>query len=339
MGVDQGDRFEELAQWLVDGANRAGESGGVGRPALVDTWRSRTATLHHFSWPEATLPDVVVKLHRTAGEADAHFRSMRHVAQVLEDARQHGVVAIEPFDLSMGLKAVSMPFVAGDSLSNHLVYGDWRSEAARDEIHRLVHRCGSLLGGYHSKQPGTDDGARQQAAARLGSRIERVLEQDVDLTAVAATGPVVKCYRDFHPGHIIVTGDRKLALIDPPMEVRYDYFYRDLARFSYSLFMTLIDSRGLVRNPFRVRQSASLTAAFLGGYATATDRSFTDDDLFYIRGWEAFYLARTLRKMRRRRSYSLMAYYYAPMRYRLQGLRRALARHLKHSVQRADRAP
>lgn len=339
MRVDQDDRFEALAQWLVDGANRAGNSGGVGRPELIDTWRSRTATLHRFSWPEGTLPDVVVKLHRTADEADAHFRSMWHVAQVLEDARQHGVLVIKPLDVSMGLKAVSMPFVVGDSLSNRLVAADWRSEEARGEMHRLVHRCGLLLSGYHSKQPEADEPARQQAANRLQSRIERAFEQDVDLTAMAASGPVVKCYRDFHPGHIIVTGDRQLALIDPPMEVRYDYFYRDLALFSHSLFMTLLDPRGVMRNPLRVRQNATLAATFLDGYATATDRTLTDDDLFYIRGWEAFYLARMLRKIQRRHAYGLMTYYYAPMRHRLRGLRRAMTRHLKQPDQSGDRAP
>lgn len=336
MGVDEDDRFDELAQWLVDGADNAGNSVGVGRPELIHTWRSRTATLHHFSWPAANLPDVVVKLHRTAEEANAHFRSMCQVARALEDANQRGVAVINPFDVSVGLKAVSMPFVAGDSLSNRLFYGDWSSEASRDDLRRLVHRCGSVLGSYHSKQPRMDHNVRQQAADRLDSRIERALEREVDLTSVAASGPVVKCYGDFHPGHIIVTSDRKLALIDPPMEVRYDYFYRDLARFSYSLFMTLLDPRGMVRNPLRVRQRGSMTEAFLEGYATATNRTLTNDDLFYIHGWEAFYLARTLRKLRRGRSYGLLAYYYyVPIRNRLRILRRTLTRHLKHAGRRA----
>jgi hypothetical protein len=336
MTVDNDDRLGELAQWVTDANTRAGTA-DVGPPKLVHTWHSRTATLHQFSWSVASVPDVVVKLHRTADEAEAHFQSMRYVAQALEDARPHGVAVIRPVDVSLDLKAVSMPFVDGESLSNQLVEGNWSSKTAREDIHALVNRCGVLLASYHSYQPEAGAGARQQAANRLRTRIERALERSVDLAQVPAVGPVVRCYRDFHPGHVIVTLDGKLALIDPPIETRYDYFYRDLALFSHSLFMSLIKPHGMLRNPLRTRHWASLSQAFLHGYATATNRSLTEDDMFYVRGWEAFYLARMLGKARRRRSYALMAYYYAPMRHRLRGLRRTLTRHLKDAGQSRTR--
>lgn len=333
MTVDNDDRLGELAQWITDAASGAKPASELGPPELVETWYSRTATLHHFSWPAASVPDLVVKLHRTADDAEAHFQSMRYVAQALEDARQHGVAVIRPIDVSLDLNAVSMPFVPGDSLSEHLVHGDWWSRAVRDEIHRLVHRCGALLAAYHNNQPEAYGSPRREAGDRLKSRIERVLEQEVDLTSVAATGPVVKCYRDFHPGHVIVTPDRQLALIDPPIETRYDYFYRDLALFSHSVFMALIDPHRVLRVPLRLRQRASLRRALLEGYASAANRKLTDDDMFYVRGYEAYYLARMLRKLRRRRSYSVMAYYSAPMRRRLRDLRRVLSQYLEHSGQ------
>ena len=243
---------------------------------------------------------------------------------------------MRPLDISLELRAVVMPFVHGESLSSRLIYGDWSSKAARHEIRALVNRCGALLANYHGNQSDVSDEARKEAADRLKTRVERPLGRNVDLAGVPTSGPVVQCYRDFHPGHVIVTPERKLALIDPPIENRYDYFYRDLALFSHSLFMGLIEPRGMRRNPLRARHQALLSEAFLEGYAASTNHSLTDDDMFYIRAWEAFYLVRMLRKARRRRSYGLMAYYYAPMRHRLRGLCRALTLHLKQTGQQRD---
>jgi hypothetical protein len=333
MKVDNDDRLSELAQWIIEAASRAGMVGSAGPPELVGTWQSRTATLHRFSWIETSLPDVVVKLHRTAAETAAHFDSMWRVARALEQDARPDVAVVKPLDVSLDLKAVLMPFVAGESLSNQLVYGDWSSKTARENIHALVNRCGVLLASYHNNQPEVGDEACHEAADRLQTRIERALERSVDLTEIQATGPVVQGYRDFHPGHVIVTPERKIALIDPPIETRYDYFYRDLALFSHSLYMALIDPRRVLRLPLRLRQRGSLQSALFEGYAGAANRKLTDDDMFYVRGYEAYYLSRMLRKARQRRSYGLMTYYYAPMRHRLLGLRRTLTRHMTHAGQ------
>lgn len=334
MKVGDGYRLDELARWVEDATRDAGASHGGGPPRLVESWQSRTATLHRFSWPESSLADVVVKVHRSAGETQTHFASMRRVAGALERAAHPDIAVVKPLDRSVEIGAVLMPFVPGESLASHLVDRNWSSRAGREEIYRLVNRCGVLLAAYHEGQSPPADEARREATDRLRTRIERALDRDVDLTGVRASGPVVQCYRDFHPGHVIVTPAGKLALIDPPIEVRYDYFYRDLALFSHNVFMSLIEPRAIARNPLRMRHGSALGETFLEGYIAATNHSLTEDDVFYIRGWEAFYLARMLRKARQRRSYGLMTYYYAPMRHRLRRLRRALNRHLEQPGRR-----
>ena len=334
MMVDDGHRFDVLTQWLEGAIEHAEMPNHGDPPQLVETWQSRTATLHRFTWPELPSRDVVVKLHGTAAETEAHFASMRRLAEALEHAAQPDITAVKPLNHSVQLRAVLMPFVAGGSLTSYLVDGNWSTRSGREEIHWLVNRCGVLLATYHESQPQMGHDARSVAAERLHTRIERALEREVDLAGVPARGPVVQSYSDFHPGHVIITSDRKLALIDPPISVRYNYFYRDLALFSHNLYMSLIKPRVTLRNPLRVRHVPSLSQAFLEGYIATTNRTLTHDDMFYIRGWEAFYLARMLGKARLRRSYRMLSYYYLPMRHRLQNLRHFLTRHLEQAGQR-----
>jgi len=331
MTVGQEVGLGELTQWLLATSRRSGMTDERSQPELVETWHSRTATLHHFTWTRSGFPDVVVKIHREPSDAAVHFQSMEEVARGLRAAPSSDFAVVDPLALSRDLGAVLMPYVAGQCLSDLLVFGKWTSEKLRNDVLEIVTNCGALLARYHGREDVVTEDMSRVAHDRLRSRIERLLNQEVVLGDLTASGPVVKSYRDFHPGHIIMTEAGKVALIDPPIEIRYEYFYRDLAFFSYSLFMTLVDPRGLKISPMRAGHRDSLVGAFLDGYTATTGHPLTDDDRFFIDSWEAFYLTKMLRKARRRRSYVRWAYYYVVIQRRLRGLKRTVTRRLRHA--------
>jgi hypothetical protein len=332
MRVNQDDCLEELANWLVDALQAPETTAQKVHPQLVETWRSRTAVLHHFRWPNHSFPDVVVKIHQVTSDARMQYESMRRLARALEAVPESAFFVVDPLGMSPSLGAVLMPYVPGISLADMLRRTDWSSEAARHGLAGLVRNCGVLLAGYHGGTVDLPPQARQVAHHRLRARVERILGHRASLSHVAATGPVVQSYRDFHPGHMIVTGDRRLALIDPPVETRYDYCYRDLALFSYNLYMNLIDPREFARSPLRVRHHEFLVKEFLDGYANSAGRDLTNDDVFFIHGWEAYYLSRMLRAAWQRHSYGFLTYYLLPMNRRLHRLRRNMVRHVSEAT-------
>lgn len=317
----------ELEEWLIDAARRSDLCHERSRPRRIESWRSRTATLHHIRWTDPTIPDMVAKVHHERADAAENFRGMVEMSRQISTDSSARLLAIDPLAYSEDLGVVLMPYIAGEHLSESLIFGE-RSDAKRNGVTEVVSDCGALLARYHARKETVTEDMRHVATTRLQSRIERVLHRKVDLKSLTASEPIVKSYRDFHPGHILVTPKGKVTVIDPPIEVRHDYFYRDLAFFTHSLFLTLIDPRGLRSDPLRFRRRERLATAFLDSYAESAGRSLTSDDRFFITSWEAFYLARMLQKIRRRRSLSQWAYYYAPVRSRLRRLQRVMERHL-----------
>ena len=296
--VSQEIHLTAIVDWLAaitQGSHAIDDS----NPRLVESWESRTATLHHFTWHGSTLPDVVVKVHNTANEAATHFHSMRDVALALEKAPRSHVAMLSPSGFSGDLRAVLMPYVEGRCLSDVIVYGRWSSSAFRTSTFKLVRNCGEILASYHEGATEAAESVRRAAQERLESRLTIALDRSVQLADLTLGTPVVKRYGDFHPGHILVTATGQLALLDPPIEVRHEYIYRDLAAFSYNLSMALIHPSSFFRNPLRARYMRSLVREFLNGYTDGASRRLTEDDFLLINGYEAFFFRRMLDSSRK----------------------------------------
>jgi hypothetical protein len=320
MTLDRANRLEDIEQWLVNTALRAGIADSA--PRLVDTWNSRTATLHHFTWDRPSSADVVVKVHSRREEAAAHFTSMCQVAYALDGLPVRDFATLTPLGFSADLGAVLMPYAAGRRMSELVQNGQWASSVFRNELLKHFNGCGRSLARFHGARPSTTDEARQMAQHHLNTRISRVLGHEVDTTRLPVFDFASQSYGDFHIGHIIVTNTNQLVLLDPPIQVRYEYCYRDIGLFAYTLFMNLIHPRALWRHPSRIRYRQRLFDAFLVGYTSETDRPFTASDIFYINACEAFFLNRRMSDIPGRiRHDALLAFHLVPLRRRLRELR------------------
>lgn len=331
MKADAENRTRNIAAWAVQRTMHSGLAVNDEIVRLTATWSSRTATLHHFTWSNSVLPDLVVKVHLARSEATAQYQSMCELASALEGLAQD-VEVLTPIAFSEDIGAVLMPYVQGKILSDLLKYGDWTSTVFRDELHRFMNISGAMLARYHLGRKQRAECSQQEAWSKLKSRVVGFLGPDPRVEELALGSLVTQSYRDYHPGHIIVTETDKLVLLDPPVRVKCDFVYRDLAQFVYHLFIILIHPNGLARSPLRVRHRRSLVRQFLNGYGNGIGHPLTDDDQFFINAYEAYFLERLLhRSLRNVRSYPLLALRLVPTMYRIRDLRRTMRLHLKSS--------
>lgn len=320
----------DMAAWVHDVARSAGFVRDASLPHVVDTWQSRTAMLHRFTWESNSSPNVVAKVHGKPHEAEVQFHSMCRMADVLNDVPMSEFAVFRPLGYSAQFGAVAMPYVAGSRLSELLTCERWTSGTVRDRMLRHVYSCGLLLAKYHSKSVGGTAEMRKAARTDLEARIGKVSGKDFDVGSMElSSGLVVQSYGDFHPGHVMITRENRIALLDPPTESRYRYAHRDIAVFIYGLFMNLVHPRRLWSVPVRWRYFAMVRSIFLNGYMNGIDQPFTNDDRLVIDGCEAFLLKRMLRETVRQRSFARAAYYFTPVEARSIALRHALLGHVR----------
>ena len=328
MNVDLGENIEQISEWVSSVALSQGLADNENCLQLISTWQSRTATLHRFALGPPPGRDVVLKLLDRKEDACGHFEGMRDLASALDDLPFIDHLLSTPLGFSSDLGAVLMPYVSGTQLFDLLEREDW-SSANHDEILNLVNSCGVLLSRYHSKLSPLDESGLQMAWDDLDSRLTKVLGPKPEVREFADNRMVAQSYGDFHPEHVIVTDDKKMVLVDPPIDVEYKFVYRDLAVFAYNLYMFFIQPRMMRRNRFKLRHYQILTEAFLEGYANELGRNLSDDDHFFINGCLAFLLRRRLITSWHEHSYGLLAYHLMPLSFRLIELRHSLRQHLK----------
>lgn len=325
MTVQRGSHLDDIESWLVDTAVQAGMADRAAAPRLVHTWHSRTATLHQFTWGRPSAGDVVVKVHHNPDDAAAHFESMRKVAHALNAPSARDFAALSPLAFSTGLGAVLMPYAEGSRLLELVQDGPWASDLFRNELIQLFNACGTSLARYHSRHIQGAADARNIAQDNLSTRVAKVLGSKVDTSGLDVYDTVSQSYGDFHIGHIIVTRNNGLVLLDPPIEVRYEYAYRDIALFTYTLFTRMIHPRGLWRHPTKLRYREALVKAFLDGYADEVHHPFTTSDTFYINACEAFFLKRRISGvMSTLHRDAFSAYHLIPMKRRLAKLKKEM---------------
>jgi hypothetical protein len=331
VSADQAKRIDHIAAWVSQNAKNSGLAVGSGSVRLIETWDSRTATLHHFAWDEPQLPTLLVKVHSTPSEAAAQFHSMRELASALEGSSQD-TEALMPVALSEDLGAVLMPYIQGRSLSDLLKDGDWASIDFRNELTRFMNVSGKMLGRYHASRAQRAECSWREAWNKLSSRAVSFLSSDARVEKLALGSLVTQSYRDYHPGHIIVTPAKNLALLDPPTRIKCDFVYRDLAQFAYNLFIILIRPRKLSQFRIRIACRELLVRQFLNGYSEGIGRSLTSDDEFFIKGYEAYFLERLLyREMRNASSYPNLACHILPAKARIRHLRQEMRLHLQRT--------
>lgn len=329
MSANQAERIDHIAAWVSQNAKNSGLAVGSGSVHLIETWGSRTATLHHFAWEESHLPTLLVKVHCTASEAAAQFHSMREVASALEGSSQD-TEAVKPLALSEDIGAVLMPYIEGRSLSDLLKDGDWTSTDFRNELNKFMIVCGKMLARYHASRAQGAECSWREAWNKLSSRVVSFLNSNARVEKLALGSLVTQSYRDYHPGHIIVTPAKNLVLLDPPTRIKCDFVYRDLAQFAYNLFIILIHPRKLLQFPVRIAYREVLVRNFLNGYAEGIGRALTNDDEFFIKGYEAYFLERLLfREGRNVSYYPMLAYHLFPVKARIRYLRQEMRLHLQ----------
>lgn len=339
----KGDReasLRALEDWILCELRDTGLADDSVGLHLVDTWTSRTATLHRFMWERMPSPGVVVKVHNDQNQAAAHFHSMKQVADVLSEPMTVDLSVLRPLGLAHDLGAVLMPYVEGRHLSDLLESGSWGSAEFQQLMRQHVHACGASLARYHCRtQPEPTETTWRMAWDRLELMVFRALGSSIDLAEVDVHDCVTLSYGDFHPGHVLVTAEDRLVLLDPPIAPRYEFIYRDIARFCDVLFMHLIHPRGLWRHPRRVGLIGALRQAFLDGYASESGRPFTADDAFLMWGCEAFLLGKRLDVSRGLRYRAGLAYRLLLIKRRVTQLRRAMTCHLSEATLGPPRAP
>lgn len=321
-----------LVAWVADASSATWPCNTDATPRHIETWRSRTATLHSFAVKSSTAPDVVVKVYPEATDAQAFFCELSEVKKVVDELTTADFAPVVPLAFSTELGAVMMSFSAGRSLSDVMIEGPWGSPSFLSDLQRYLYNCGLVLARYHDRSSTEDVAARAHAWDNLRNRLQRVLGEQASSRAEGMhidAGLISKSYGDFHPSHVLASDGGQLALIDPPIEAKYRFAHRDLGLFKYYVYLTLIRPSRPWAPPQRVRHYESLAREFERGYAVGRQRPWGETDQLMTDMYEAFYLHRMLRNVRGRRSYLAYAYYYPAAARRVNSLRRSALRALR----------
>lgn len=281
-------RLDEVIEWLAT----MDRSGLRNTPKLVKSWDSRTSTLYRFSCTDEP-QDTIVKVHMRPTDARAHFESMRRVAASLVSSPVADHDVLKPINYSDSLGAVAMPFIDGHSVADILMQSSLPFRDRYSRLLKILDSCGRVLARYHEATKAPKGSVPDSAVRNLRTRLEYVFGNDG--ATFEPHGKIAQSYGDFHPGHVLVTRDNRLALLDPPLDIKYNYIYRDIAVFDYNLFILLahprVQRRGAALRPGYAR---SLIESFLGGYAAELGQSFSMRDRFFINTYEAFLLSRRI---------------------------------------------
>jgi hypothetical protein len=207
-----------------------------------------------------------------------------------------------------------MPFVNGSSLEQIVRDPFGAAGTTGGDVLKLVSRSGRLLARFHRRYLTDMPQARDEAWRHLDSRTKGLFGFHTSAHDVATPAAVSRTFGDFHPGHIIVARDGRLAALDPTMERHYSFVARDIACFLDRLLLTQLSPRSAMADTRRIRQYTheELSAAFLRGYDEGSARPLSAGDRVAVDVYLAFLLKRRLRRIEGGR-WARLLYYACPL--------------------------
>ena len=143
------------------------------------------------------------------------------------------------------------------------------------------------------------------------------------LREIAGQAPISRRYGDFHPGHVYVTQDGKLALIDPNIATRYRYPYHDMGLFIAYLFTVFSNRLTPFGRPTK-QEYGILRDAFIEGYQRNSSWRPSDKDRLIIEGCEAYSLRKNLRSFWKGKDRLRLVMWWLPLRRKLRASRRSM---------------
>lgn len=292
-----------------------------GYPLLIREWTSRTANLYRVRVDADETHDVVVKVLKDVSHASLLGDMLTELAAVLSTDRSGKFLPVPLLASSDAVGCVVMPFVKGSSL-REILEGQGTGPFSRGTMLELVTQSGRMLALYHARFSERSDVRLDEAWNDLDFRVKTVFGPSTAARNVLKPSGISRSYSDFHPGHVIVTNQHKLALIDPPYEQhQYLFVARDLACFIDKMLVT---PRSALRAPFRRCSHAELTSAFMRGYESACAVPLTAGDRTVIDVNLAFLLKRRVRRIVAARRWVKLMYYGIPLAYHYRRVMRRL---------------
>jgi len=281
---------------------------------LISTWKSRTSILfryHLVANDSCITDDAVIKLAKESDVAPLFFRSMQNIAEFVDSLSIPNFECLRPLGMCRKKGFVVMPYVQGEGL-DVLIKNSCLGDDREAIVDNYIELAGTLLGYYHQRFPAVDDAQIKEAQSDLETRLCDTLPFDHNFAC--NTHRVARSYGDYHPGHLIVTKNRKLVLIDPPLSETFTFIYRDISWFCYWLLFLFLRTKLFLSNYYKAY--TRIRARFLKGYSGVLSGGLTAIDRLAIDYCEAFLIQRCLRKC----SFWQRLYYLLPLTHRLRQL-------------------
>lgn len=271
-------------------AGLVSEWAGADRAEQLTTWNSRTA---HLTLWDAHGARLLVKQVESPKAAER----LHETLEAFADVAPPGVRRLRPLGWARRPPCVCMPYIAAPSLAT-LVNRQWlRWDAPALEV--VVERVGAALAAFHSLTRTADGSARAEADQALSLVLEHVAPEVHDsLYETAKLSLPVRVYDDINPSHILVQTD-VITLIDVPAGAKFTHPHRDLAWFADKLLMTLLRAVPRVPASLHLAGFVGLRDRLLRSYFEATGSPLTAGDRDLVAAFQARYLSRRERSLRR----------------------------------------
>jgi hypothetical protein len=292
-----------------------------GEPVLVSSWSSRTARLHRIRFGQHG-PDVVVKILNDPGEAAALVPALNGLADILSTDDSGEFFPVSSLGLADAIGGVIMPFVDGASLEQVLQRAHAGQDLSSAAMTGLIARAGRLLARYHARYVEDSAEARNDAWTDLECKTTAVLGLDAHARKLLNPSSVSRSFGDFHPGHLLVVSDGRLAVLDPAAAPQYRFVGRDIACFIDRMVIDVLSPRSVLTGPSRAFSYRDLSTAFIRAYNERSPIPLSRDDRLAIDVYLAALLKRRLQWVSTGRWRALL-YYGVTVAYRY---RRALKR-------------
>jgi len=236
-----------------------------------------------------------------------------------------------PLCYSQELNAVIMPYLSGISLETMLQEKLVSQSRIYELVLSLMNRSGKILAAYHLKfQNGRKENI-EEAWNDLESRVCPIVGDSNFAKSLLEKSLVVKSYGDYRPHHLIFSESSGLALIDPPIQEKYVYPHRDVALFIYAVYVSLLDTRSLLRSPFRILRFNKLVSEFLNGYEGEIGEPLSPGDRALISAMQSFLLQRSLYHFWDQKDAVKLCYWGIPMLHGYMKSKRAVVRFKSNS--------
>ncbi len=248
---------------------------------LQELWRrerSGSAFYQMTGVPDG--PAVVLKVvdDWTAQDAEAMFRAMNDIADVLDAASIRGASGIRSIGWAVDPPLVVMPYVEGTDVVSILRQPEHEAWA---DVDSWMKTAGQMLAVYHQRPVADSKGAAVEDARTVAERF-RIDRRSIEaiLAEIDPEQRTARQFGDIGPGNLHAGSAGDLYLIDPPAESVEALVHRDLGNFVFELRRQL-DGRGFTRSRPVEGHFENLLSAFLEGYSlrshggplTAADRS------------------------------------------------------------------